>query len=186
LSEWVKQHNGVFTRRNEFEWEVLYPNGNIRSCTDILDLAYIVHADQSKLDQMMSGDPFRFTIPGKPPSSNTAYENLKSGGRRLSTKGRNYKKFVRSHVGSRRLPERKYQYKMLVYWKWDTITEKAKCEVEAADLESCPKLIIDALFDELMPGVYQPDKWVYNDSHTKIHEPDKARHRVVVTIWPWE
>jgi len=148
--------------------------------------SYQPRHEKKERPEKVSNEPLTIIIPGKPPTSNTAYETLKNGRRRLSTKGKNYKKLVKSIVGDHRRPERKYQYTMTVYWKWDTTTKQAKCEVEAADLASCEKLIIDAIFDTLMPGVYQPDKWVYHDSHTKIHEPDKSKHRTIVTIEPWK
>jgi len=197
MTAWQTQPNGVKTRVHNGRYEIIYPDGRATTAFNITELDEKVHAYQPpqprrellktmRVPAVIPNEPLTIIIPGKPPTSNTAYETLKNGRRRLSTKGKNYKKLVKSIVGDHRRPERKYQYTMTVYWKWDTTTKQAKCEVEAADLASCEKLIIDAIFDTLMPGVYQPDKWVYHDSHTKIHEPDKSKHRTIVTIEPWK
>jgi len=201
MSDWITQNNGVKVRRTPEGYEIKYQDGSIAKAktTHSMNLKVFMPHMPSIHDL---DDPLTFTILGKPPTSNNAYfdqilrRKTAAKGmlghmgeqyvmRRLTPVAKKYKEFVVQHIGTQRLKPRRYQVSLTVYAAWDTKTAKAASPVHGSDIASCEKLLMDALFDALMPDEDKADKWIWSLTLNKHHEPDKAKYRAVVTIRPW-
>jgi len=191
-NRWIAQMNGVLTRRTGDCYQIRYPDGTIDTAKTLTELTHKTAMTRSLRANEI--ETIRIVIPGKPPTSNNAYADAikkRADGspyvmRHLTSEARNYKSCVESQCRGILLPERAYYVTVTVYADWLTKSPKAISPVRATDVASCEKLLLDAIFDTIMPSVPKPDKWIWKLALVKVHEPAKENHRAVIVIRPYD
>lgn len=130
----------------------------------------------------------RLEVPWLPPSSNHAYENMRGGGRRLSTEGKKFLRETKAHLAQTYPSDLRYfrknkpylivfRFHFAEFYNKTFATGKAESRYKRFDGGNRTKLLEDALKD--VGNV--DDSQTVTSTWQKVHDADER-----TIIWAWD